>query len=133
MLAVHLAAAAIWVGGLLALVIHLRPFPELLTGAVHRFSVTALLCVIAIGLSGVVESVVMLQTWAALWETHRGHLIIAKTLALAVLAAVGYLHRRRTVGPAGTGRLAPLLRLAAGELAIMGATIGIAVVLSTTG
>jgi hypothetical protein len=33
----------------------------------------------------------------------------------------------------GTGRIAPLLRLAARELAIMGATIGIAVVLSTPG
>jgi putative copper resistance protein D len=66
MLAVHLAAAAIWVGGLLALVIHLRPFPEQLQGAVRRFSAAALLCVIAIGLSGVVESVVMLQTWTAL-------------------------------------------------------------------
>jgi len=66
MLAVHLAAAAIWVGGLLALVIHLRPFPEQLQGAVRRFSAAALLCLIAIGLSGVVESVVMLQTWTAL-------------------------------------------------------------------
>jgi hypothetical protein len=50
-----------------------------------------------------------------------------------VLASIGHLHRQRTIGPAGTGRLAPLLRLAAGELAVMGATIGIAVVLSTTG
>ena len=66
MLAVHLAAAAIWVGGLLALVIHLRPFPEQLQGAVRRFSTAALLCVIAIGLSGVVESIVTLQTWTAL-------------------------------------------------------------------
>ena len=131
-LAVHLAAAAIWVGGLLALVVHLRPFPDQLQRAVPRFSAAAVLCVIAVGLSGVLESVVMLQTWAALWDTDRGHLIIAKTVALVVLAGIGYLHRQRTVGPASTGRLGPLLRLAAGELVIMGATIGIAVVLSTT-
>ena len=49
-----------------------------------------------------------------------------------MLAAIGYAHRQRTLGPAGSGRLAPLLRLAAGELLIMSGTIGIAVVLSTT-
>ena len=99
----------------------------------RRFSTAALLCVLAVGLSGVVESVVMLRTWTALWDTNRGHLIIAKTLALAVLASIGYAppaaHRR----PGRHRRLAPLLRLAAGELALMGATVGIAVVLSTTG
>ena len=131
-LGVHLAAAAIWVGGLLALVVHLRRFPDELRRAVPRFSAAALLCVIAVGLSGIVESVVTLQVWDALWTTDRGHLIIAKTLALAVLAVFGYVHRRRTIGPAGTGRLAALLSLAAGELLVMGATIGVAVVLSTT-
>ena len=53
--------------------------------------------------------------------------------ALAVLAVIGYAHRARTLGPASTGRLAPLLSLTAGELLIMGATTGLAVVLSTTG
>ena len=61
-----------------------------------------------------------------------GLLIIAKSVALAVLAAIGYLHRRRTLGPAASGRLLPLLGLAAGELIIMSATIGIAVALSST-
>jgi putative copper resistance protein D len=131
-LAIHLAAAAIWVGGLLALVVHLRPFQDDLARIVPRFSTAALVCVAAVGLSGVLESVVMLETWTALWESDRGHLIIAKTVALIVLAAMGYLHRQRTVGPASSGRLAPLLRLAAGELVIMGVTVGIAVVLSTT-
>ena len=51
---------------------------------------------------------------------------------LAVLVVIGFWHRQRTVGPAAAGRLLPLLQLAAGELLIMGATIGIAVVLSTT-
>jgi putative copper resistance protein D len=71
-LGVHLAAAAIWVGGLLALVVHLRRFPDELRRAVPRFSAAALLCVIAVGLSGIVESVVTLQVWDALWTTDRG-------------------------------------------------------------
>src|SRR6478609_4684952 len=74
--------ATLWVGGLLALVVHLRRFPDELRRAVPRFSAAALLCVIAVGLSGIVESVVTLHVWDALSTTERGHLIIAKTLAL---------------------------------------------------
>ena len=131
-LGVHILAAALWIGGLLALVVHLRPFPEHLQRAVPRFSVAALCCAVAVGLSGVIESVVLLDGWPALWGTDRGHLMIAKAIALLVLVGIGYLHRSRTVGAAVSGRLVPLLRLAAGELLIMGATMGIAVVLATT-
>ena len=131
-LGVHLVAAAVWVGGLLALVVHLRGFPDQLRPAVRRFSAIALCCVVAVGISGVIESVVLLDGWAALWDTERGHLMIAKAVALAVLVLIGYWHRQRTVEQASSGRLLPLLQLAAGELVVMGATIGIAVVLSTT-
>ena len=131
-LGAHLIAAAVWVGGLLALVVHLRGYPDQLRVAVPRFSAVALCCVLAVGLSGVVESVVLLEEWNALLDTERGHLMIAKAAALAVLVVIGFWHRQRTVGPASDGRLRPLLQLAAGELVVMGATIGIAVVLSTT-
>jgi putative copper resistance protein D len=131
-LAVHITAASLWVGGLLALAVHLRAFPDRLQYAVPRFSAAALICVIAVGVSGVVESAVMLDDWAALWGTNRGHLIIAKVLALVVLGGIGWWHRQRTMGPAATGRLLPMLRLAAGELVLMGVTVGIAVVLSGT-
>jgi putative copper resistance protein D len=131
-LAVHLVAAAVWVGGLLALVVHLRHYPDQLRVALPRFSTAALICVVAVGLSGIVESAVTLRVWSALWSTDRGGLIIAKTVALAVLAGIGYFHRQRTLGPAGSGRFLPLLGLAAGELIVMGATVGIAVVLSST-
>ena len=132
-LAVHVVASAVWVGGLLALIIHLRPFPERLRAALPLFSSVALLCLLAVGISGVLESVVTLQDWNALVTTERGRLILAKIVALGVLAAIGYLHRRRTLTPASTGQLRPLLRLAAGELLLMGAAVGVAVVLSTTG
>jgi putative copper resistance protein D len=131
-LGVHLVAAAVWVGGLLALVVHLRGFPAQLRLAVPRFSAIALCCVVAVGISGVVESVVLLDGWTALWDTERGHLMIAKAVALGVLVVIGFWHRQRTVEQASSGRLGPLLQLAAGELLVMGATIGIAVVLSTT-
>lgn len=131
-LGLHLVGAAIWIGPLLAIVVHLRAFPDDVRVAVPRFSTAALVCVLAVGLSGVLESAVMLEGWAALLGTDRGHLIVAKTVAFVLLAGFGYWHRRRTVPAARTGRLQPLLRLAAGELLLMGATVGIAVVLSIT-
>jgi putative copper export protein len=131
-LGVHIVAASLWVGGLLALVVHLRRFPEALRRAVPLFSAAALGCVAALGASGVLAGVLMLDGWAALWETSRGHLILAKTAALVVLVGIGHLHRKRTVAAACSGRLWPLLKLGAAELALMGATVGVAVVLSTT-
>ena len=130
-LGVHLAAMAIWVGGLLGLIVHLRGFRPELRSALPRFSSAALICVLAVGLSGVVESIITLEDWSALLATDRGHLITAKTVALSVLAVVGYVHRKRTLGPAGAGRLLPLLRLAAVELLIMCGTVGAAVALSS--
>ncbi len=131
-LGLHLVGAAIWIGGLLALVVHLRGFTDDMRVAITRFSAAALICVLVVGVSGVLESAVMLDGWAALLATDRGHLIVAKTLAFVLLAGAGYWHRRRTVPAARTGRWQPLLRLAVGELLLMGATVGIAVVLSIT-
>ena len=149
-LGVHIVAASVWVGGLLALIVHLRRFPDLLGRAVRRFSAAALVCVAAVGVSGLLVGVIMtdsvmpgmqgngisggalLDRVELLFATYRGQLILVKTAALVVLTAIGYRHRSETVGPASSGRLGPLLRLGAGELALMGATIGVAVVLSTT-
>ncbi|MGS0685870.1 copper resistance D family protein [Nakamurella sp. GG22] len=132
-LGLHLLAAAVWVGGLLAMVLHLRRFPSDLRSALPGFSTAALLCLVAVGASGLIESVLMLDGWPALVNTERGQLIIAKTLAIVLMAAIGHCHRRHTLGSAASGRLLPLVRLAGVELAVMAATIGIAVVLSTTG
>ena len=131
-LGVHIVAATLWVGGLLALIVHVRRFPDMLREVLPRFSFAALVCVVAVGISGLVASVLMLDGWAQLWGSSRGQLILVKTVALVALAAFGARHRMRTVGAASSGRLLPLLRLGAAELALMGATIGIAVVLSTT-
>lgn len=131
-LGIHVAASAIWVGGLFVIAVHLRIFPTDIRRSVTRFSLAALLCVLAIGFSGVVEASVTLNSWSELWSSHRGQLILAKSAGLAGLGLIGHLHRRHTVAAAYVGRVAPLLRLAAVELGLMGATIGMAVVLSTT-
>lgn len=131
-LAVHIVAATVWLGGLLAIVLYLRAEPDRLAAVLPRFSATALLCAAAVAVSGVIVSVVMLGSWTALVDTNRGNLILAKAAALVVLVMIGYWHRRTTVEPAVRGNLLPLLRLAGVEVILMGATIGVAVALSTT-
>jgi putative copper resistance protein D len=131
-LAVHIASAAVWVGGLLAIVLYLRGEEATMATVLPRFSAAALVCAAAVAVSGVVVSVVMLGSWSALADTDRGLLIMVKALALLVLTGVGYLHRRATMPAAVRGNLCPLLRLAGVEVLLMGATIGVAVALSTT-
>ncbi len=131
-LAVHVAAAALWVGGLFGMIVHLRGLPAQLGAVLPRFSAVALVCAVAVGISGVFESVVLLGSWPALLESDRGQMILAKAAALVLLVGVGFLHRRSTMARAASGNLLPLLRLAAVELLVMGGTIGLAVALSTT-
>ncbi len=131
-LGIHIVAASIWIGGLLALIVHLRTFPDQLRRATPLFSAVALVCVAAIGASGLIAGVLMLDDWVALWTTSRGHLILAKTAALGLLVLIGCLHRKRTLPAASSGRLWPLIKLGAVELSLMGATLAFAVLLSTT-
>src|SRR5664279_2446197 len=59
-LGLHLVGAAIWIGGLLTLVAHLRGFPDHVRVAVPRFSAAPLVCALAVGGSGVLAFAVML-------------------------------------------------------------------------
>ena len=131
-LAVQVLAAVVWLGGLLAVALHLRAFPLHLRRALPGFGDAATLCVLLVGAAGLVQSTLALPGLAALWQTTPGLVIVAKGLALVLLTAVGYRHRRRTIAVAGTGHLLPLLLLVAGELVLMGATVTIALLLTAT-
>lgn len=132
-MSLHLVAASVWVGGLLALVVHLRGRPGLLAAALPRFSAIALVCVVLLTASGVVGAVTVLDGWGQLVSSGYGLLLLAKVLLLGVLVLAGAAHRRRTVGAAVAGRPGVLLRLAVGELVVMGAVMGMAVTLSSVG
>lgn len=133
LLSLHLAAATLWLGGLLAIVVHLRGRPDLLAVAVPRFSKIALGCVIMLAASGVLGASTILDTWGQLVSSGYGLLLLVKSVLLGVLVLIGAGHRRRTVGAAVAGRPGALLRLAMGELMLMGAVMGLAVTLSSIG
>ncbi|WP_051004967.1 copper resistance D family protein [Blastococcus saxobsidens] len=133
-LAVHVVAAGVWVGGLLALVAHGRRSGEL-AGAVARFSPIALLCLLVTALSGVVAAGAVLGGAAALLgalDSGYGWLLVAKTAALVVLGLLGWQHRRRTLPRLHAGEPGSFRRFAAVEVLVMLATLALAVALASS-
>ncbi|MDN8579114.1 cytochrome c oxidase assembly protein [Corynebacterium bovis] len=135
----HIILAALWIGGLMALIAHaLRrgPHLEVIT---RRYSILALFCIIGLAVSGVVNAAIRLRfdEW---FTTDYGHVITAKAVLTVVLGLIGFAHRKVTIpalggsrsgeGDDGSPRRWPFIRLAAVEVLIMAATIGVAVSLS---
>jgi cytochrome c oxidase assembly factor CtaG/putative copper export protein len=95
-LMLHIAAVAVWTGGLAGLLLCLRRSPDV-RDAVHRFSALALGCFIAAGVSGLYNAWIRLGSPAALWESRYGLLVLAKLAALIALGWFGVRHRRTTI------------------------------------
>lgn len=131
-LALHVVAVAVWVGGLAGLLLYLRDSTEL-SVALPRFSAIALWCFIAVAISGTANAWVRMGAVSDLWNTSYGQFVLAKTLALGALGLFGWNHRRHTVAQVGHAPARrTFARLAAGEIAVMAAAIGLAVGLSRT-
>jgi putative copper resistance protein D len=123
----HAGAAALWVGGLGALLVLVAPHGALLDGVLPRYSTLAGDCLIVLVISGVFTTAVRLGGWAPLVGTGYGLLILAKAVLLVALAGLGGLARRRL----HTGRR-PVLRWAGVEVVVMAVVIGVAATLSQT-
>jgi copper transport protein len=96
--AIHLLASAIWVGGLLWLLI--RPAGDdvlLFATDADRVSSRALWGVVAIAFTGVVQTRLFLDSWAGLVTSAYGLLVLAKTAGLLVLVAFGAYNRQRVM------------------------------------
>ena len=100
--------------------------------ALPRYSVVAGWCLVVVGYSGVVSAWVRLGSPADLLTTRYGVLLLTKGVLLAGLGVLGLLHRRSVLRRLGDGSSAPralFARLAAVELLVMGAVMGVAVAL----
>ena len=102
-LVVHVVAATVWAGGLLAIVLFLRR-PADLAPAVRRFSAVALACFVLVAVSGLLSTYERLGLAVAAWTSGYGALVLAKTAALGALGAIGWQHRRRLVPALAAGR-----------------------------
>lgn len=129
---VHVVGVVLWTGGLLALLLAWRLDSSDLRRSVLRYSRLAGWCLVLVAVSGAANLVARLGLGDSLWTSNYGLLVITKILALALLGGLGYLHRRRTIPDLERQRPIAFLRLAAIELVVFAATIGLAVGLSRT-
>lgn len=169
-LGLHLLGVVIWVGGLVTLAL-LAPQiartasslsardqggPELLGTLLRRYSLLAAVALATVVASGVINAEVRVSSFAQLFTTDYGLMLVVKITATAVLAVVGWMHRSwvipRLAGshlgtsmPPGTQRgatAAPsssrftttklLWQMILVEVAIMSSVIGVSAVLGRT-
>ncbi len=139
-LAAHLLSAAVWVGGLLALIVLRGALGESLGVVVRRYSTVALWCFVTLGVSGVMSATTRLGSWSDL-ATPYGVLILIKVVAFSALGVAGVVHRRVTLDrmdstDAGGGadargaRTRLFVRLAVVETLVMGLAFGVATALA---
>jgi copper transport protein len=137
----HLSAGALWVGGLIGLLVLWCSLPAArrlagLALCVPRFSNVALASVLVLLGSGVGASVLHLPTFASLWQTSYGVAIIVKAGLLlgAVFVASGNLLRTvpalRSPDPPTTAAVL-LRRLVSSEVVLLSAAVAAAAVLSS--
>jgi putative copper resistance protein D len=134
-LVLHVLAASVWVGGLVAvLLLAAARGPDRLAAlatAVPRYSRVALVCWLVVAATGVVNALVRIPLGALIGSTY-GTLVLVKAGSLLGLGLLGVLHRRSSVAAAARGEPSALLRLGGVEVLLMLATIGIAVALGRT-
>ena len=167
-LGLHLLGVVIWVGGLTALVL-LAPEirrqasaltakdqggPELVGTLLRRYSVLAMLAVITVALSGIINAALRIESFGQLLSTPYGLMLTLKAAATLGLAVIGWMHRswiiprlagahagpgaparglEKPAQPADPRRTTRLLwQLILVEVAIMSAVIGISAVLGRT-
>ena len=104
--ALHLAAVAVWIGGLAALLIAIRANPGDRIESVRRFSVVAALLVPVLVAAGLLSALIQIPDIDGIAETDWGAAFIVKLIGLALLfAAAGanaFLLRPRDAAASGT-------------------------------
>ena len=131
---VHVTAVGLWVGGLVALSWYAGTTTrtDVLAKTARAFSPLALGSVVALAASGVLNSVVRLESVGDLVTSDYGRLVLLKVALLAALVWLGARHRAVSLTALDAGRPRAFLRLAVGEVVVMATAIGLAVGLART-
>jgi copper transport protein len=128
--AVHLLATQLWLGGLLYLLVEPGDDPAYAPAA-FRVSRVALISVLAIAATGILQSMAALPSIGALASTDYGRLVLAKIGGLVILGLFGYRNQFRLLPaleePNGISRLKGSV---AWETLVMGLVFLVAAVLA---
>ncbi|HEY6960673.1 MAG TPA: copper resistance protein CopC [Gaiellaceae bacterium] len=92
----HLLGAAVWLGGLVALVWVVPRATEddaIRAAAARRFSTAALVSVVVIAVTGILRALTELSAVSQVWSTSYGRALIVKTAVFVPLLGVGWLNR----------------------------------------
>jgi copper transport protein len=141
----HLAAGAIWVGGLAGLLVLWRSLPVArrvagLVVCIPRFSNVAFVSVLALVGSGIGASLLQFPTLASVWQTSYGKTLIVKIALLGgtlLLAAVNLVRTKPRLAASrarpelGTPTAVLLRRLVSGEVVVVAAAVFAAALLSS--
>ena len=129
--AAHIAAATLWIGGLLALALHAVRGDIPLTRSIQRFGVIAGSSLVLLTVSGVANAYTRLETLDQIVSTGYGQLVLIKTTLIVALGVIALLIRRRISSTTGTksGR-SIFARIAGLELSVMAIALGLGVALS---
>ncbi|MDH2342108.1 copper homeostasis membrane protein CopD [Bradyrhizobium sp. SSUT77] len=137
--AVHLIAAAAWLGGLVPLILLLAAARRdnakpLARDAVERFSTLGIISVMALMLSGLINTAILVGSFRVLFATSYGQVLLLKLAVFAIMLALATINRLlltpRLAQP-GAGGLRSLTRNSAIELALGLAVIAIVGLLGT--
>jgi copper resistance protein D len=94
---VHLVTAAVWVGGLIPLLLLIDPHLEMPSGVqfnlIRRFSSLAVLAVVGLAATGVINTWFMLSSWQDLFTTEYGRLVLAKVALFLIMLAFASANR----------------------------------------
>ena len=99
----HVLSASAWTGGIACLIVvsvgalAQRDRIGSLSQAAHGFSSVALIAVVGLALTGVLQGIALVGRVEALVTTGYGRLVMAKAALLCLLALAGALHRGRTL------------------------------------
>ncbi|GAA5210119.1 cytochrome c oxidase assembly protein [Microbacterium kyungheense] len=133
-LILHMIGAAVWLGGLLLIVI-VRPLQtrERSADTVGRYSSIAIAAFAVVAVSGVVRAAIGLQTWSALISPY-GAILAVKVVALIALGLFGAWYRTRLIGRmrAQDAATRSFWTLIVFEIVLMGIASGAATALART-
>ena len=138
-LGLHIVGAAVWIGGLLTIVLIRKSLEgDRLPIVLARYSSLAIVCFVVVAFSGYLSAELRVGSWAALLTPY-GVLVIGKATVLIVLGLFGVLQRTWLIGKvreasaSGSRRIrAPFWGLVTAELAFMGIASGLAAALART-